>query len=163
MSLVTLDNLFTKDALHQNIDELLNKRDNIIFLDYDGVIRLTNSFTGKAEFNKECVKLLSKFCIKYDFRIVVISSWKDYYDYQEMLYESGLSRQVKIEGKTENFYYDSRDEEIYNYLLIHPYTGKFIIIDDEEYNVYADHQIRTYDYEGFTLEKYKEAEELLKK
>ena len=69
---------------------------NIVFLDFDGVLNLDiNNYTGNFK-AKEPIENLNKFCLENEFKIVVISSWRKSLNYMEILYESGLDRRIEI-------------------------------------------------------------------
>lgn len=69
---------------------------NIIFLDFDGVINLDiNNYTGAFN-NKEQMENLNRFCLKYNFKIVVRSSWRKNLNYKDVLYKSGLDKRIEV-------------------------------------------------------------------
>lgn len=69
---------------------------NIIFLDFDGVINLDiNNYTGPFN-NKEQMENLNRFCLKYNFKIVVSSSWRKNLNYKDVLYKSGLDKRIEV-------------------------------------------------------------------
>lgn len=69
---------------------------NIIFLDFDGVINLDiNNYTGPFN-NKEQMENLNRFCLKYNFKIVVRSSWRKNLNYKDVLYKSGLDKRIEV-------------------------------------------------------------------
>lgn len=150
-----------RNMKRKRIEELSNDLDNIVFLDFDGVINIdSNNFGGPYKDN-DLIKNLNSFCKEYDFKIVVISSWRKYSDYKKILYRSGLDNSIEIVGSTDNLEKD-RESEVIKYLEDHPYINKFIIIDDRPFNMLKKYQIQT-DYEiGFNKEKYNEAKELIK-
>ena len=133
---------------------------NIVFLDFDGVINLdVNNFTGPFN-NKEQIDNLNKFCIKNNFKIVVISSWRKYSNYKEILYKSGLDKNIPILGCTDVLEND-REEEIIDYLSKNSNTNKFIILDDGDFNELSKFQVKTDFNKGFNYEKYLEAIRLI--
>ena len=72
---------------------------NIVFLDFDGVLNLdVTNYTGNFK-DKEPIANLNKFCLNNEFKIVVISSWRKSLNYKRILYESGLDEKIEI------FYY----------------------------------------------------------
>mgnify|MGYP004464315639 FL=1 len=72
------------------------KLNNIIFLDFDGVINLDiNNYTGPFN-NKEQMENLNRFCLKYNFKIVVRSSWRKNLNYKDVLYKSGLDKRIEV-------------------------------------------------------------------
>ena len=150
-----------KKCKRKRIKELSNNLDNIVFLDFDGVINLdSDNYTGPFN-NKDLIKNLNNFCLDNNFKIVVISSWRKYSNYKDILYKSGLNKKIEIVGSTNNLDKD-RESEIIKYLEDHCYIGKFIILDDKPFNLLRKFQILTdYDY-GFNKEKFNEACELIK-
>lgn len=141
--------------------ELSNDLDNVVFLDFDGVINLDlNNFSGPFK-NNNLIKNLNNFCLENNFKIVVTSSWRKYSDYRTLLYNSGLDNKIEIIGKTEVLDKD-RESEVIKYIKEHCYIYKFIIIDDRPFNMLKKYQILTDTESGFNTEKYKEALELIK-
>ena len=146
----------------KRIKELADNLDNILFLDFDGVINLDeNNYSGLFN-NSELINNLSSFCLIYNFKIVVISSWRKYSNYKDILYNSGLDRKVEIIGATDNLEKD-RESEVIKYLKEHCYINKFIILDDRPFDKLKKYQIQTKYEEGFNNEKYDEAIELINK
>ena len=135
---------------------------NILFLDYDGVISLDFSLeTFRPVFDPDCMANVNRLCREFDLKIVVTSSWRDMDDYAEMLYENGLDKQIKVMGKTDDIY-GSREKEIEHYLEEHGYKDCFIILDDGPLGKLSDHLVRTFCTVGFDEERYAEAVRLLK-
>ena len=135
--------------------------DNILFLDYDGVINTDINNYGQLPFNKVCIDNVNRLCKEYNLKIVVISSWKKYANYIDILYESGLDKDITIIGKTD-ILNGSREEEIKQYLYNNIYINKFIIIDDGDYDELSKYQVKTNFNDGFNDDKYLEASSLLK-
>ena len=133
---------------------------NIIFLDFDGVLNLdTNNYTDN--FNcKIPIENLNKFCIEQNFKIVVSSSWRKYSNYKDILYKSGLNSNIKILGATKILEKD-RETEIIDYLENHTNIYKFIILDDGDFNELSKFQIKTVFSKGFDNCKYQEALNLI--
>lgn len=162
--------MFKKSKLEKVLKQLKKNRNNyfsgelnnIVFLDFDGVINLdVNNYTGPFN-DKEQMKNLNKFCIENNFKIVVISSWRKYSNYKEILYNSGLNRNISIIGSTDVLEKD-RESEIIDYLGKNNNINKFIILDDGKFNELSRFQIKTNFNEGFDDEKYKEANILINK
>lgn len=162
--------MFKKSKLEKVLKQLKKNRNNyfsgelnnIVFLDFDGVINLdVNNYTGPFN-DKKQMKNLNKFCIENNFKIVVISSWRKYSNYKEILYNSGLNRNISIIGSTEVLEKD-RESEIIDYLGKNNNINKFIILDDGKFNELSRFQIKTNFNEGFNDEKYKEANILINK
>mgnify|MGYP006886284728 CR=1 FL=1 len=134
---------------------------NIVFLDFDGVLNLDiNNYTGNFK-AKEPIENLNKFCLENEFKIVVISSWRKSLNYMEILYESGLDRRIEILGATETLEKD-RETEVIDYLEKHQNINKFIILDDGNFYELKKYQIQTIFEKGFDNKKYQEAIELIK-
>ena len=118
--------IFKKSKLEKILKNLIKDRNlyfsgeinNIIFLDFDGVLNIDiDNYTGN--FNaKTPMKNLNKLCIEQDFKIVVISSWRKSLNYKEILYKSGLNPNIKILGATQNLEKD-RESEVIDYLEKH--------------------------------------------
>ena len=135
---------------------------NIAFLDFDGVINLDkNNYTGPFS-DKECIDNLNKLCLENNFKIVVISSWRKYSNYKEILYNSGLNKNIEILGATDILEKD-REAEIIDYLDKHDNTNMFIILDDGEFNELSKFQVKTDFKTGFDDKKYNEALDLIKR
>ena len=130
--------------------------DNVIFLDFDGVINIkSNSFNGTFE-NQDAIHYLNKLCLETGFKIVVCSSWRNHMDYKEFLYNSGLDKSIEILGKTGTSLH-GKEFEIKKYLDEH-LVNKFIVIDDAYFSgEMAPYHIQTAPTLGFTENKYKEA------
>ena len=134
---------------------------NIVFLDFDGVLNLDiNNYTGNFK-AKEPIENLNKFCLENEFKIVVISSWRKSLNYMEIIYESGLDRRIEILGATETLEKD-RETEVIDYLEKHQNINKFIILDDGNFYELKKYQIQTIFEKGFDNKKYQEAIELIK-
>ena len=149
---------------------------NILFLDYDGVVNTpmwneegTYCCFGFPEDQKvnsfQCVQWVSEFCEKYDFSIVVTSSWRLATSlYKECLYNGGLRRNIKIVGCTAFGDDSDREFEIATYLKMHNEIDKYLIFDDyEDFDCLKDHLVQCETDVGFNILKFKEAEELYNK
>lgn len=163
------DNMFGKRNIDyilkrnkkRRLKELSDNLDNIVFLDYDGVINLDfDNFDGKFK-DIDLFNNLSKFCLDNNFKIVVISSWRKYSNYKSMLYDSGLDKRVEIVGATGVLEKD-RESEVLKYIEEHCYINKFIILDDRPFNLLKKYQVQTDSNLGFNAEKYNEALDLIK-
>ena len=149
-------NRLIKKNKRKRIKELSDNLDNIVFLDFDGVINLDkNNYRGPFK-NEKLIKNINMLCLNYNFKIVVISSWRKYSNYKDILYNSGLDINVEILGCTNNLEKD-RESEVIEYIEEHPYTNKFIIIDDKPFNLLKGYQVQTNFNSGFDDEKYNEA------
>ena len=133
---------------------------NIVFLDFDGVLNLDiNNYTDNFDCKIQ-MQNLNKFCIEQNFKIVVSSSWRKYSNYKEILYKSGLNHNIKILGATKILEKD-REAEIIDYLENHTNIYKFIILDDGDFNELSKFQIKTVFSKGFDDYKYHEALNLI--
>ena len=162
--------MFKKSNLDQVLKQLNKSRNNyfsgelnnIVFLDFDGVLNLDiNNDTGGFK-AKEPIDNLNKFCLENEFKIVVISSWRKSLNYKEILYESGLDKKIEILGATDVLEKD-RESEVIDYLEKHQNTNKFIILDDGDYFELKKYQVQTVFEKGFDDKKYQEACELTNK
>lgn len=160
--------MFNKSRLDKVLKNIKNNRNNyfsgelnnIVFLDFDGVLNLNmNNYTDNFE-AKEPINNLNKFCLENEFKIVVISSWRKTSNYKKLLYESGLNKKIEILGATEILEKD-RESEIIDYLEKHQNINKFIILDDGNFNELRKYQIKTIFEKGFDNRKYQEAIQLL--
>lgn len=148
------------EAKELRIPELANDLDNILFLDIDGVINLDPlNYTGPFK-RGEQIENINILCLKYNFKIVVDSSWRKHSDYKDILYSSGLDYSIPIIDRTLELDYD-REEEILNYLETNHYVGLFLIIDDNDFNDLAKYHVKTETELGFTKEKLEEAINLI--
>lgn len=150
----------------------------IIFLDFDGVVETiywekdidgTWSFnvhkTGRNELNnKQAIGWLNELYKKVPYDIVVSSTWRintPVEALQDLLINSGFNPEIQVIGKTPVLY-QQRGLEIQEWIDIHEFKGKFIIIDDDSdmchllpLLVRCDCQL------GFTIYDYQKALKLL--
>lgn len=127
---------------------------NVIFLDYDGVVNIPlvkkteNGYRicynwpyDNCVNHKEAIKFIELFCKKYDYQIVCSSSWRHENNYAECLYNGGLSRDIKVIGRTSIAGNKSRAKRIYEWIYkFNP--DKYIVIDD--YFVPEDEEMKAY-------------------
>ena len=150
-----------KQNKKKRLKELSRNLDNIVFLDFDGVINLDlDNYSGPFT-NKNLINNLNKLCLEYNLKIVVISSWRKYSDYREILYKSGLDNKIEILGSTDNMETE-REKEVIKYIKEYPYINKFIILDDKPFGILKKYQVQTDIDKGFDNNKYREAINLLK-
>ena len=156
----SIDHILLRRKMKRRSD-MTDDIENILFLDYDGVINTDLYNYGQEPFNQTCMKNVEKLCREYDLKIVVTSSWREYRDYPEYLRKSGLSEEIEILGCTEILHM-FREDEIKDYLKKHIYIHKFVILDDikdlgdlEPYHVCTEFE------KGFDEEKYQEAKKIL--
>ena len=137
---------------------------NIVFLDYDGVVNtpIWDPETGNCRYgqpwdnkvnNYQACQWLSEFCEKYNYDIVVTSTWRIGDNYIDCLYNGGLRKTVKVLGRTVRL--NNRAEEIMDYLKNHKDINKFIIVDDEVIGKpFVGHTVLTRGDVGFNEEEF---------
>lgn len=146
----------------------MKEKINVLFLDYDGVVNVPmwNDEGTKCEYgypkqgrvnNFQACQWVSEFCQKFNYKIVVISTWRKRDNYKECLYNGGLRKNVEIIGKTESLYPQTRGDEIRDWLLRHPEVDKFIIFDDEVIDGLEDKQILCTNSYGFGEDEFNKA------
>lgn len=150
---------------------------NVLFLDYDGVVN-TPQWSVKNEkwrcrFNMpsdntvndvQCVQWLSEFCEKYDYAIVVTSTWRFHPNYKDCLTNAGLRHGINILGATPNLPNQQRGDEIQAWLNAHPDTDAFIILDDDsDMGALKPHLIRCRADVGFREQEFRKACKLHRK
>ena len=138
---------------------------NILFLDYDGVVNTpqwrphpadpsrmlcTYNFPSDNKVNDfQCVQWISEFCQKYNYHIVVTSSWRWEYNYKECLINGGLRQGIEILGKTPDYSRycgATRGDEIQAWLdIYHEENINFLIVDD---TCEEDLEVHKIDYEN---------------
>ena len=150
----------------------------IIFLDFDGVVETiywekdnngiwsfnTRKTNHRELNNKQAIGWLNELYKKVSYDIVVSSTWrinKPVKELQDLLVNSGFNPEIKVIGKTPVLY-QQRGMEIQEWINIHEFKGKFIIIDDDSdmchllpLLVRCDCQL------GFTIYDYQKALRLL--
>ena len=147
----------------------------IIFLDYDGVVN-TLIFDSKRDEpyfnfpkdnkvnNFQAVCWLNKLCLENDAKIVVTSTWRNYENYKECLYNGGLSKNIEILGKTDDLG-TKRGYEIQKWLDDNKNLEikEFVILDDEDDMVnLGEKLVQTDTYIGITYHTYNTAALVLK-
>lgn len=115
----------------------------VVFLDYDGVVNTpmwnekgTKCVYGFPKDNKvnnyQAVQWLSEFCQRCHYDIVVTSTWRLGDNYADCLRNGGLRDGINIVGKTEDMPFNTRADEVQEYLKRHPEIKYYIIVDDED-------------------------------
>lgn len=142
----------------------------IIFLDFDGVVntiyycyypRIKRTVFGYAHEedgfvnNRQAIEWLNELFFHYTYDIVVTSTWRNYCDYREILYNSGLNRMINILGATPRLN-TTRGNEIAQWIIEHNEKDRHIIIldDDEDMEFLKSELIKCDPYLGFTLHEY---------
>lgn len=115
----------------------------VIFLDYDGVVNniMWDAEGKRASYGRpdqikvndfQACQWVSEFCEKYNYSIVVTSTWRFNPNYKEALYNGGLRKSIEILGKVGVDRGDTkRSQLIYDYLDNHPEITGYLIFDDE--------------------------------
>ncbi len=151
----------------------MQEKINVLFLDYDGVVNVPmwNNEGTKCEYgyprqgkvnNFQACQWVSEFCQKFNYKIVVISTWRKRDNYKECLYNGGLRKTIDIIGKTECLYPQTRGDEIRDWLSKHPEVDKFIIFDDETIDGLEDKQILCTNSYGFGEDEFNKAATIIK-
>lgn len=151
----------------------------VCFLDIDGVVNILNieykdnKFYTKFFFpedkkvnNTQALLWISKLCLEYNLDIIIASSWSricSLEELEEILYNSGLVREVKIVGTIGR---KERNVEINKIVDSANLNENYVILDDEE-GYYRDdlnlqkHLILCNGVYGFGFDKFIEAKEFL--
>lgn len=142
----------------------------VVFLDYDGVVNniiwddegkhASYSYASKGKVNDfQACQWVSEFCEKYEYSIVVTSTWRRHDNYIQCLYYGGLRPSVKVLGRIDldiNGEY-KRSELISKYLKEHPEIDEYLIFDDEyDEGTPKDHLVLC-DHDGFYYTEYHKA------
>lgn len=120
---------------------------NVLFLDFDGVVNTPQwyidtdgKYKCKYNFpsdrkvnNWQAVQWVSEFCEKYNYKIVISSTWrKDGFKVsKDCLINGGLRKSIEIIGITPVTYDRPRGEEISGWLLENPDATNYLIFDDD--------------------------------
>ena len=142
--------------------------DNILFLDYDGVVntKMWSLYQGewKCRYNCPCdgkvnneqaVQWVSEFCEKYKYYIVVISSWRMEDNYADCLINAGLRKSIRILGRVSPR--KSKSEAIRDYIKDHGEIWRYLIFDDECIPKHYRHLVRCNPTHGFCHIEYNKA------
>lgn len=106
----------------------------IIFLDIDGCL-MHGGRKNYKDIDPNCVTIVKHFCDKYEAKIVISSAWRIGRTIEELdflLFSYGLNKGSVI-GKTG--YDTTRGKEILNWIKENKYEGKYIVIDDEIFDL----------------------------
>lgn len=145
----------------------------VIFLDYDGVVNniIWDSEGKKANYGYpnqgkvndfQACQWVSEFCEKYEYSIVVTSTWRRSDNYIECLYRGGLRPSVKVSGRIDLDleYKYKRSELIAKYLEEHPEIDGYLIFDDEYDEGTPKNHLVLCDHDGFYYTEYHKAIQL---
>ena len=115
----------------------------VVFLDYDGVVnrRMWDLVDGKWVYrfgypedgkvnDVQAVQWVSQFCEKYEYGIVVTSTWRKYPEWESCLRAAGLRESVRILGATA-LPDKEREEDISDYLAEHTEIEQYLVFDDD--------------------------------
>ena len=141
---------------------------NILFLDYDGVVNIPmwsndgkrcryNSPSDNAVNNFQACQWISELCEKYDYKIVVTSTWRFSPNYKECLYNGGLRDTVKVIGRVISSKDGNREHEIQQFLDEHQDIDNFIIIDDDIIKGFNSHFVKCRTDCGFNQYEFSQA------
>ena len=130
------------------------KSDNLLFLDYDGV------FICMHQEIKSYVQRIERICQEFDLKVVISSSWREYYPQcLDILWEAGFNG--KVIGRTTLEGYD-RNKQIYEYIKGHGFN-KLLILDDMPLWFFHGYHVKTDFEKGFDDEAYELARHILLK
>lgn len=157
---------------------MLDNQKPIIFLDFDGVV---NTFYWEKQpdgslkhtmcwpsdgyvNNIQAIGWLNELFYKIPYDIVVSSTWRMHLteiELQEILWRSGLKKDIKVVGKTPVLY-QQRGFEIEKWLKDNNFKQKFIILDDDsDMGELLGVLVRCDCYNGFGLHEFNKAFRLL--
>jgi hypothetical protein len=145
----------------------------VIFLDVDGVLNndaTTTHTKGGAEFVDDyLIERLKGLIDATGATVIMSSSWRygltcerHHDDFVELI-EKLESHGVCVSGYTPTMNTAHKSVEIKQYLLDHPEVDRFVILDDDEIELYPDQHVETLNRYGLTDENVDEAIEILNK
>lgn len=151
---------------------------NVVFLDFDGVVNIpywhkdeNGKFRSDFNFphdgtvnNFQAIQWVSEFCEKYNYNIVVSSTWRiGDFDCMKCLYDSGLRENIKVIGATPRIDGAKRGDEITEWLKQHAEVKNYLIFDDDtDMTIHIDRLVKCDCVVGFTLNQYNYAVSLHK-
>ena len=156
-------------------------KNNIIFLDFDGVVntiyyRYYKRFkkyqmryatsADKIVNNRQAIQWLNELYNKYKYDIVITSTWRLHSNCIQILYNSGLNKKIKIIGYTPYLEEKIRGEEIKKWIEDNNYVNfnNFIILDDDtDMGDLDNHLIKCDPYLGFTIYEFNKCIDFFKK
>lgn len=150
---------------------------NVIFLDFDGVVNTpwwsrdeNGGYICKYNFpcdgkvnNCQAVQWVSEFCEKFNYSIVISSTWRmdGLKKCSEYLLKAGLRKSIEILGITPDLISKPRGCEISLWLKNHQEVEKFLIFDDDDDMMnLADKLVKCDTVVGFTQREFNEARTL---
>lgn len=127
---------------------------NLLFLDYDGV------FLCLHQEVKPYVERIERLCREFELKVVISSSWREYYPQcLDVLREAGFTQEVI--GRTSLEGYD-RNKQIFDYIKKHGFH-KLLILDDMPLWFFCGYHVQTDFERGFDDEAYALARRILLK
>lgn len=142
----------------------------VVFVDFDGVLNtpfMKNDekiSCGEDDIlnNSHAISNLNVLCKRSDLEVVVSSSWrtKGIQKIREILYNSGLDKEIKVQGLTPFFDYSTfRGKEIDAYLKDRPSITDYLILDDDsDFNEeQKEHLVKCNSHYGFQIDEYRYA------
>lgn len=145
----------------------------VIFLDVDGVLNndYTKTYTKSgAEFVDDyLIERLKALIAATDATVIMSSSWRygltcarHHDDFVELI-EKLESHGIHVSGYTPTMNTAHKSVEIKQYLLEHPEVDKFVILDDDEIELFPEQHVETLNRYGLTDENVEEAIKILNK
>ncbi len=145
----------------------------ILFLDYDGVVNrkmwkhLNNDWICRCNYpddntvnDFQAVQWISEFCQKYEYHIVVSSTWREYPNYADCLRNAGLRDGIQILGSICKSTPCKRDG-INRFIALHPEIEAFLVIDDDpSLKCFKNHIVLCDPNWGFGENEFRKAERL---
>lgn len=133
----------------------------ICFLDFDGIFTATRKtlLLGK-QFDEDAVRLINMLVSKYDYKIVVTSTWRLNEKYLSLVTYLKLmgfdSKNLFHSDLTTKSLSSVRGDEIEEWLSRHPHVTEYVIIDDDcdMLNHQFSHLIHVDFREGFCMRNY---------
>ena len=117
---------------------------NVVFLDYDGVVnrkmwtKIQDRWENRWAYPEDgavndvqAVQWVSEFCERFDYGIVVTSTWREQPNWEGCLRAAGLRDTVTVLGAT-SMPIRNRADEISDYLSEHPEVESYLIFDDDD-------------------------------
>jgi len=134
---------------------------NVVFLDFDGVITTNN--TKYRSFDPICIERLRTILDKTNSKIVISSSWRKFdpiVKLRKMIRMAGIDTEVIGITPSHN---SGRGEEIKMFLKLHPEITKFVVLDDNTFDMgpVMDRVVETDSYLGITERNVEQALELM--
>jgi hypothetical protein len=139
----------------------MNKKENIIFLDIDGVLGTLKN--GYSNLDIYSINFLIWLCETHDFKIVIISTWRKYTS--EDVFKNIFKNCLHPDWRTSdlqklNYGKHTRLEEINKWLSEHQ-VDKYVYLDDDRIDPEKSNPIKIDTFLGLTYYTFKEICEYL--